>query len=328
MGPGDLETALASLQIPFNPNVLTGLVGSEDAGIYKISEDLALVQTVDFFTPIVDDPFLYGKVAAANSLSDVYAMGGKPITALNIVCFPSKKLGLDVLRRILEGGLEILNEANVALIGGHSVEDDEPKYGLSVTGIINPHRIMTNAALKPGDCLIITKPLGTGIIATAGKAGTAPEEVLDAMVKSMCTLNKVASEVAQQYNVRAATDITGFGLLGHLVEMARNAKVLIEIDASSVPLLPGAVNAAKSGFIPGGAYANKRFFSNWIEINNAVRTEISDLLFDPQTSGGLVLGLNSSDAQNVMTALKTANIESSIMGKVIGANAQGLVKVI
>jgi|GEM_PF-3155710 len=214
MGPADLDQALCGLEIPFDANILAGVAGSEDAGVYRLSDDLALVQTVDFFTPIVDDPRIFGRVAAANSLSDVYAMGGRPITAMNVVCFPSKKLGIAVLRGILEGGLDILKQAGVALVGGHSVDDDEPKYGLSVSGLIHPDRIMTNSGLKPGDRLVLTKAVGTGVIATASKADLASLESTDAMVRSMCALNKEASEVAVRAGVRACTDITGFGLGG------------------------------------------------------------------------------------------------------------------
>ncbi len=307
---------------------MTGLAGSEDAGVYKISDDLALVQTIDFFTPIVDDPAVFGRAAAANSLSDVYAMGGKPITALNIVCFPSKKLGLSTLRRILAGGLEILDEAGVALIGGHSVEDDEPKYGLSVTGLIRPDQLMTNSGLKPGDVLILTKALGTGVIATAGKASAASEGALKAMVDSMCSINKAASEAGVSIGAKAATDVTGFGVAGHLVEMARASKALVKIDSAQIPLLEGAIEAAKNGFIPGGAYANRKFFSSWISLDDGIPMSITDLLFDPQTSGGLIIGAPEAVAGELLKKLENAGVSPlAKIGFVESGHPDGLVEI-
>ncbi len=297
------------MDIPADPNVLAGIQGSEDAGVYKLSDDTALVQTIDFFTPIVDDPVTFGKAAAANSLSDVYAMGGRPITAMNVVCFPLKKLGIEVLKSILQGGLEIMREAGVALIGGHSVEDDEPKYGLSVTGIVHPGKIMTNSGLKPGDHLILTKKIGTGIIATALKAGLASTESVDGMVRSMCALNKVASEVAVEFGARACTDVTGFGLAGHLVEMARAGSCGIRIQSEAVPILAGALEAAAMGLIPGGAHANRKYFGSWISIDPAVELVKSDLMFDPQTSGGLVIGIASGKVSDLKRALTDRGVE-------------------
>ncbi len=258
MGPGDLDMALCGMDIPDDPNVLAGVRGFEDAGVYKLDDEIALVQTVDFFTPIVDDPRVFGRVAAANALSDVYAMGGRPITAMNLVCFPTTKLGPDVLRSILQGGLEILREAGVALVGGHSVQDDEPKYGLSVTGLVHPGHMMTNSGLRPGDRLILTKGIGTGIIATAVKGGLASEESTSAMIRSMSVLNRKASEGAVSHNVRACTDVTGFGLAGHLVEMMRAGHCRAKIDANAVPILEGARDYAAMGLIPAGAHANRK----------------------------------------------------------------------
>jgi selenide, water dikinase len=312
------------LTIPEDPNMLCGVKGSEDAGVYKIADDLALVQTIDFFTPIVDDPFIFGKVAAANSLSDVYAMGGRPITAMNVVCFPTSKLGVKVLGRILAGGLEILSEAGVALVGGHSVEDAEPKYGLSVTGLVNPNRIMTNSGLKPGDRLILTKGLGTGVIATAGKAQVAAESSMNAMIASMCFLNKTASDIATQFGVRGCTDVTGFGLAGHVVETARAGKCRIRINAGSAPQIPGALEAIKMGMIPGGAYSNRKFFSSWITLNPDLPVELADLVFDPQTSGGLVLGIKAEKAAELVSALREAGVESATeIGEVLGEDKEG-----
>ncbi len=329
MGPGDLEAALCGLEIPFDPNVLAGVKGSEDAGVYKLSDTTALVLTIDFFTPIVDDPRTFGMAAAANSLSDVYAMGGRPITAMNVVSFPVKKLGIGVLRSILEGGLEILTRAGVALVGGHSVEDDEPKYGLSVTGLVHPDHIMTNAALKPGDRLILTKAVGTGIIATALKAELASEAAIDAMVKSMCAINKAASEVAVRFGVKACTDVTGFGLAGHLVEMARAGKCRIRIDSRAVPLLEGAVDGASAGLIPGGAYANRKFFGGWISMDSAIPTTTADLMFDPQTSGGLVLGVPADRAAELLAALSREGVEPvAEIGEVLDVHEEGHVDIV
>ncbi|AFM25950.1 selenophosphate synthase [Desulfomonile tiedjei DSM 6799] len=289
--------------MPHDPNVLVGFSGSEDAGVYKLSDDTAIVQTLDFFTPIVDDPKIFGMVSAANSLSDIYAMGGRPITAMNVVCFPIKRLSLDTLRQILEGGLQILREAGVALVGGHSVEDDEPKYGLSVTGLIHPEKIMTNGGIQPGDRLILTKALGTGVIATALKAKLATPSSIEAMVNSMCTINKIASEVAVRFGVKGCTDITGFGLVGHLVEMARAGQARLRIRAKNVPLLEGARDAASMGLVPAGAYGNRTFFAEWTTLDPAIPTDIADLLFDPQTSGGLVMAIPEEKVAEFVAAL-------------------------
>jgi len=308
--------------------VLTGIEGSEDAGVYKLSSDLALVQTIDFFTPIIDDPRVFGRAAAANSLSDVYAMGGKPLTAMNVVCFPIRKLGVQSLRSILEGGLETLREAGVALVGGHSVEDDEPKYGLSVTGLIHPDKIMRNSGLQPGDKRVLTKAIGTGTIATAIKAGLASEESIAAMINSMCTLNKKASEVAVSVGARACTDITGFGLTGHLVEMARSSKCKIRIKADAVPVLQGAMETASMGLIPAGAYGNRTYFSPWVSIDPNVPTDRSDLMFDPQTSGGLIIGICFEQAAMLMDSLVVGNIEPvAMIGEVIGSDSAGHVEI-
>ncbi len=328
MGPGDLEDALRTLVIPRNPNVLAGLANSEDAGVYLLRDDLAIVQTIDFFTPIVDDPYLYGRVAAANSLSDIYAMGGKPITAMNVVCFPGKKLSMDVLTAILDGGLATLEEAGAALLGGHSVEDDEPKYGLSVTGVIHPDRIMLNSGLLVGDALILTKPLGTGVLATAGKASMASEADMSAMIASMCMLNRAASETAVAHNVKACTDITGFGLAGHLVEMARGAQCSISIEAAAVPLFSGALEAAKNGMLPGGAYSNRTFFSPWITVDPAVPLSLSDLMFDPQTSGGLLIGISKVRAEALLASLKANGSQvAAIVGYVTKQDPEGSLEI-
>lgn len=329
MGPGDLDQALSGIEIPEDPNVLAGLSGSEDAGVYRLSEELALIQTIDFFTPVVDDPRVFGMAAAANSLSDVYAMGGRPITALNVVCFPVKALGLEPLKEILAGGLEVLKEAEVALVGGHSVEDAEPKYGLSVSGLVHPDRILKNSGLRVGDRLILTKAVGTGIIATAIKGRLASEASLEAMVRSMTTINRKASEIAGRYGVTACTDVTGFGLAGHLVEMARASAVSIRIKSDSVPLLEGAAEGASMGLIPAGAHANRTFFGSWITMNPALSDLVTDLMFDPQTSGGLVLGVPPASADEVLAALIAQGVgPSSEIGEVLEAHPEGHLTII
>lgn len=309
--------------------MLTGIEGSEDAGVYKLTNDLAIVQTIDFFTPIVDDPRVFGRAAAANSLSDVYAMGGRPVTAMNVVCFPTRTLGVETLRNILEGGMEILREAGVALVGGHSVEDDEPKYGLSVTGIVHPEKIMTNSGLRPGDKLILTKAVGTGIIATAIKGGLASAESIEAMVRSMCTLNRKASEVAVLLGVRACTDVTGFGLAGHLVEMARASKCRVRIQAETVPDLHGALEAASMGLIPAGAHANRKHFSAWISVDPGLALDRADLMFDPQTSGGLLMGIPGGQVEEAIGLLLSEGVAPvAEIGEVSGSHSDGHVEIV
>lgn len=309
--------------------MLAGIEGSEDAGVYKLTDDLALVQTIDFFTPIVDDPRVFGRAAAANSLSDVYAMGGRPVTAMNVVCFPVKKLGLDVLRSILEGGLSIMREAGVALVGGHSVEDDEPKYGLSVTGLVHPDKIMINGGLTPGDIVVLTKPVGTGVVATAIKAGLEPSGAVAAMERSMCALNRAASEVAVRHGVRACTDVTGFGLAGHLMEMARASRCRLRLFSERVPLLEGAKDCAAMGLIPAGAYANRSHFGPWITIGPDVALDRADLIFDPQTSGGLALGVRPDLVDAVIADMRAQGIEAAtVIGEVLGPDDAGRMEIV
>ncbi len=306
--------------------MICGPEGSEDAGVYRLSDDLALIQTIDFFTPIVDDPRVFGRAAAANSLSDIYAMGGRPVTAMNVVCFPMKTAGMDMLKEILAGGSEILREAETALVGGHSVEDDEPKYGLSVSGLAHPDSIMTNSGLKPGQRLLLTKAVGTGLIATAVKAGLASSESIDAMVRSMCSLNRTASEVAVSYSLKACTDVTGFGLAGHLVEMARASQVRITLECATVPILAGAHDAAAMGLVPAGAHANRAFFSTWTDIGPEVSAETVDLMFDPQTSGGLILGVPADSVDDLRAHLTGLGVEPVVeIGRVVENTPEGRV---
>jgi len=288
----------------------------EDAGVYKLTDDLAIVQTVDFFTPIVDDPFSFGQIAVANSLSDVYAMGGKPLTAMNIVCFPSKTMDISILRKILEGGLDKIREAGVVLVGGHSVDDQELKYGLSVTGTIHPGKILRKEGSKPGDRLILTKPLGTGIISTAVKAGTASQETADMAARSMSTLNRKASEIMLEIGVNACTDITGFGLLGHAAEMIEETDMGMVIYAGSVPVFPGTRELAATGMIPGGLYRNRDFRKSMVEFNPDVSEFQMDILFDPQTSGGLLISVPGEKASDLLKRLIQSGItEAAIIGE-------------
>jgi selenide,water dikinase len=281
---------------------------ADDAGVYKISDDLALIQTVDFFTPIVDDPFDFGRIAAANALSDVYAMGGVPKTAMNLVAFPVKEMELSVLRKILQGGLDKLTEAGVVLIGGHSIEDKELKYGLSVTGVVNPARVLTKESLRPGDRLVLTKPLGTGIVNTAIKAGLASAELTDKVTLLMATLNRDAALIMSNFNITACTDVTGFGLLGHLAEMVCGSSMSARVFSEQVPVMAEALEFASMGLIPAGAYKNREFRESMTDFVETVERSRQDVLFDPQTSGGLLIGVGSHQAGELVAALKDAGI--------------------
>ena len=307
---------LCQLKKPNDPRLLVGIETADDAGVYQINETTALIQTLDFFTPIVDDPYMFGQIAAANSLSDVYAMGGKPLTAMNIVAFPIGCLPAEVLGDILRGGQDKVIEAGAVIVGGHSIEDSEPKYGLSVTGIVHPDKILTNAGAQPGDLLILTKAIGTGVLSTAAKANLFPEGVA-AAVDSMAALNRTAAEVALQYKVHACTDITGFGLLGHVYEMASGSGVSIKLQSASIPLLPDAAAAAAMGLVPGGAYTNREYFKTVI-IDSSVPVYIQDLCFDPQTSGGLLFSVPADRANELLQKLQQAGIkQAAIIGEVI-----------
>jgi len=318
---------LGKLARQHDPNVLVGFDTADDAGVYKISADQALVQTVDFFTPIVDDPYTFGEIAATNSLSDVYAMGGRPLSALAMVCFPEKG-DLEILERILAGGLSKMMEAKCAVIGGHSVRDPEIKFGYAVTGIIHPSRVWTNAAAQPGDKLILTKALGTGVISTAIKRGTAKQAWIEAATKSMTTLNAKAAEVAanRQFRVHSATDITGFGLIGHLREMAKGSGVSMRIDAARIPFLEGAIDCVRAGAVPGGLTANREFAECVVGYESAVSEDVKTLLFDPQTAGGLLLSVAGDDAEALLRALQADGVHGVAIGEVLPA-AKPLIKV-
>jgi selenide,water dikinase len=301
-----------------DPNLIVGMERADDAGVYKLSEDLAIIQTVDFFTPIVDDPYMFGQIAAANALSDVYAMGGQPLTAMNIVCFPIKTMDISVLREILKGGLEKMREARVTLVGGHSVEDSELKYGLSVTGTIHPSKVRTNVGGEVGDRIILTKPIGTGIINTAIKGGMAKEALINMVTNYMARLNKTASEVMQEIGANACTDVTGFGLLGHAFEMIQGTGKGMIIHVSNVPVFPEAMNFTKMGLVPGGTYRNREFRINQVDIDSGVSPYVLDILFDPQTCGGLLIAVPEGKAVKMLTRLKAEGIdEAAIIGKVV-----------
>jgi selenide,water dikinase len=315
------------LPIPKDPKVLVGLDTSDDAGVYQLNDEVALVQTVDFFTPIVDDPFTFGQIAVANALSDVYAMGGTPLTGMNLVAFPIKTLAPSILKEILLGGLSKMKEAGVALVGGHSIEDPEIKYGLAVTGLIHPKKILTNATAKVGDRLVLTKPLGTGIIATALKGQMASEEAVRKIIESMVTLNRTASEGMKKFGAHACTDITGFGFVGHALEMATASQVGMVIQAEAIPIFPEAMEYAKIGLVPGGAHSNRQFFSCKVEDHSNVPELLLDILYDPQTSGGLLISLPSSQAKGLVEALKReGEVNASIIGEVV-AEPEGKIRI-
>jgi selenide,water dikinase len=302
-----------------DPNLLTGFEHAEDAGVYKLSADLALVQTVDFFTPIVDDPFTFGQIAVTNALNDVYAMGGKPITAMNIVCFPIKTMDKNILREVLRGGLDKMREADVLLVGGHSVEDNELKYGLAVTGVIHPDKVLFNHGAKVGDCLILTKPLGTGIVSTAIKAGEANPDLMKMATSCMTRLNKEAAQIITSENdIGSCTDITGFGLLGHACEMIEGENVGLRINSTAVPVFSGVRQLVEAGFVPGGLYRNKKFRINQVKKENSCPDWLFDVLFDPQTAGGLFVSLPANKGKTLIKKLHKAGItDAAIVGEVV-----------
>jgi selenide,water dikinase len=312
-----LDSVLHKLPKQFDPNVLVGFDTADDAGVYQLTPELALVQTVDFFTPIVDDPYTFGQIAAANSLSDVYAMGGRPISALSIVGFPNTGRDVEILEKILQGGHAKMQEAGCTVIGGHSIGDDEIKFGFAVTGLINPQRVLRNAGARPGDRLILTKRLGTGVIATALKKDRASKDSIDAAIESMCALNDAASQTALQFEVHAATDITGFGLLGHAREMALGSKVSFVLDSKQFEFLPEAIEYARQGFLPGGWKRNMDFIGDCVEFSGQVGDELRNLLFDPQTSGGLLLAVGLKDAAPLVEAWRAKGVGGRQVGEVI-----------
>ncbi len=301
---------------------------AEDAGVYRLRDDLAIIQTVDFFTPIVDDPYTFGRIAVTNALSDIYAMGGRPLTAMNIVCFPIRTMDVKILREILRGGLDQMREAGVLLIGGHSVEDNEPKYGLSVTGVIHPDRILFNNGAKAGDHLILTKPLGTGIVSTALKGGLADAALVARSVACMTTLNRKAAELmAETAEIHACTDITGFGFLGHALEMAEGSGIGMRIRASEVPYFQGIRPFVEEGLVPGGLIRNRKFREKQLDVGPGCPEWLIDILFDPQTAGGLLISLPPDAAKELLGKMHAAGIEeAAIVGEVIPA-PRGIIRV-
>lgn len=314
------------LVIPYNSNVIVGSESKDDAGVYKVNDTLALVQTLDFITPVCDDPFTFGRIAAANSLSDVYAMGGTPVTAMNIIAFPTGKFSLSIMQQILEGGIDVLKEAGVQLLGGHSVEDNELKYGLSVTGYVHPEKVIKNNTIKDKDILILTKPLGTGIISTALKADFVDKSILDEFLESMSTLNKKAAEIMVKYNVSACTDVTGFGLAGHLLEMTGDSKFTALIDSGSLPVLEGALENAAMGLIPGGLYRNRDYIGNRCFVEDSVPREMADIIYDPQTSGGLIIAIPEMEADLLLKEITdSGNRWARVIGRVETLDKPGIV---
>lgn len=299
-----------------DPKLLVGLETSDDAGVYLLSDDIALIQTLDFFTPIVDDPFLFGQIAAANALSDIYAMGGRPLTAMNIITYPAKSGDLKTLARILAGGADKVKEAGALIVGGHSVEDPEPKYGLAVTGIAHPDRIYRNSTAQPGDRLILTKRLGTGVVATAVKANLAPPDLKEQAASQMAELNRTASETMQETGAHACTDVTGFGLLGHAFEMAKGSGVGIIFESSRLPLLPGVQELAAMGLLPGGAHSNRAYLGDAVSFDERVPLAVQDLMYDPQTSGGLLIAIDGRKAPELLDRLKQRGVSAVDIGRV------------
>jgi len=306
------------LPIKSYPEVLVGLEKADDAGVYQLTPDIALVQTIDVITPVVDDPFAFGQVAAANSLSDVYAMGGRPVTAMSFVGFPIGKMEIESLRLILEGALSKLNEAGCALVGGHSVKDEDIKFGLSVTGVIHPKKILTKGGGRPGDKLILTKPLGTGILNTALKGGQLNDDETAAVIAQMITLNKAAAEVMAGLGAHAATDITGFGLIGHAAEMVTLGEVGFKLNWNKIPLMDGAERWARAGLIPGGAHSNREYRENILDTEFELEEWMLDVLFDPQTSGGLLIAAPESVADEMLLRIRNRGFTAAaIIGEVV-----------
>jgi len=303
-------------------NLLVGVNTADDAGVYKLTDDISLIQTVDIITPVVDDPYNYGQIAAANSLSDVYAMGGKPVTALNILGFPKKFFFIEVMAEILKGAVDKANEADCPIVGGHTILDDELKFGLSVTGVIHPERIITNNNAQPGDKLILTKPLGLGILTTALKMGKASEEIIQKVTSVMSTLNKTAAELMVSFETHSATDITGFGLLGHAYRIAKGSEVSMILYADKIPYLSEALTKVKE-FIPGGSFENKMFLENYVTFSDGIGYEEQMIFFDAQTSGGLLISVHPDSANELLNSLHDNGLtESALIGEVIKEEAE------
>jgi selenide, water dikinase len=294
-----------------NPDMLVGMETADDAGVFRLRPDLAIVNTVDFFTPIVDDPYVFGQIAATNSLSDVYAMGGEPKTAMNIVCFPKGKMAMEILGEILKGGAEKIRESGAVIIGGHSIIDEEIKYGMAITGIIHPDKIFRNVGVQEGDALILTKPLGTGIISTALKKGKAPKESVDEAVTFMTALNATASTVMRKYPVHACSDVTGYGILGHALEMASGSSVTLVIESQKLPLMHRAARLAEKGYITGGCKRNRDYLKDKITVEKSIREGLVEVSLDPQTSGGLLLAVAKRHASKLIEDLHASGVKAA-----------------
>ena len=314
VGAGTLARLLDGLPIHADSNLLVGFDKSDDAAVYRVSEELALVQTVDFFPPIADDPFLFGQIAAANALSDVYAMGGEPRIALNLLCVP-KSMPDSAVHDLLRGGYSKVYEAGAVIAGGHSILDEEPKYGLCVTGFVHPNHILTNTGAQPGDVLFLTKPLGAGILTTAAKADLCPPDVLQAVYARMTTLNRAARDAMVQFRVHACTDVTGFGLLGHALEMAQGSGVQIKLNVSALPIPSEALELARMGILPEGMYRNRKYAEPFV-MADSVPLEIQDALYDPQTSGGLLIAVHPNDADALAETLQKTVPDACRIGTV------------
>jgi selenide,water dikinase len=322
----DLKKALSGLPSPLDPNVLVSADTCDDAGVYKLDEERALVQTVDVFTPVVDDAYLFGQVAAANSVSDVYAMGGRPLTALSILAFPVEHASPRLMNKMMQGGIDKLRESGAVLIGGHSIKDKEIKFGFAVTGLVHPGRIITNAKAKPGDVLILTKPIGTGIISFARQLGKAKPEWMDAIGRSMAALNKTAAEVMIETGVASATDVTGFGLSGHLIEMAVQSGVSVEVWPEAVPLFDGVRECLRAELVSGAIERNREYAESFISRDPALEPDLETVLYDPQTSGGMLMSVDPAKADDVLRKLHERGVEAAtIIGRVVDQSSGRLV---
>ncbi len=306
-------------------NLLVGFETSDDAAVYRVTDEIAVISTVDFITPPVDDPVWFGRIAAANSLSDIYAMGGRPLTALNLIMFPSKVLGLDILQGILKGGYEKVVEAGACLAGGHSVDDEEPKYGLAVTGVVSPDKVLTNSGVRAGDALVLTKPIGTGVLFNACRSGKLPWKDLEPVLSKIAALNRYALETALSFGLHACTDITGFGILGHTLEMAKGSALRIDLHHKSLPIYPNALEMYRKGETTGSNKANRQLLSGRLELSVHLSPEQEEILYDPQTSGGLLFALPASEGDSLVQALRSAGIgEAALIGEASASTNPGI----
>jgi len=326
IGAAELAQILTNLPLATSPNLLTGMEHFEDAAVYKISDELAIIQTIDFFPPVVDDPFLYGMISAANALSDVYAMGGTPILALNVLCFPTCDFPIEVVRDIVRGGATQVQAAGAILAGGHSIQSREPIYGLSVTGVVHPSKILTNGGAKAGDGIVLCKPIGTGVALLGMKANLMSKNADDVLLNSLTTLNNKTLEIALKFSPHAATDVTGFGLIGHVHEMAKASGLSAQIWADQIPFLPEVLELADQGFVPAGAYGNRKSYEQFTTYISDVDLPITDLLFDPQTSGGLLFAIPFEQSEQLVKELGALDIQAACIGK-FKAGTSGFVEV-